>query len=111
MPPFASHTLEDCLTLFLNGIRACAGIVDHDSLDVIVGGIVGIQHCIGYIWDIVSCVAFTRDEDLSTLQSEGVHEVLEKSKELRCNFFFIGCRCIALREASANWLLDLLEQL
>lgn len=97
--------------MFLNGIRACAGIVYHNSLDVIIGGVVGVQHGIGYIRDIVSCVAFARDEDLSTLQRERVHEVFEKTKELRGSFFFIGCRCIALRKASADWLLDLLERL
>lgn len=112
MLPSASYTLfKDRLTLFLNSIRACAGIVDHNTLDTIVGGVIGIQHSIGNIRDVVSCVTFARDEDLSTLQSEGVHEILEESKKLGGNFIFIRCRCIALREACANWLFDLLETL
>lgn len=97
---------EKQLTLLLHGIGACAGIVDHDGLDVVVGGVVGVEHGVGDVGDIVSCVTLAGDEYLAALQSEGIHEVLEKAEELRGYFVLVRCCWSPLREAGANRLLN-----
>ena len=70
------------LTLFLNSIGACARVVYQDRVNIVVSRVVGVQHRICNIRHIVSSIALARNEDLATLQSKEIYEVLEEAKEL-----------------------------
>lgn len=109
-------------TLFLHGVRACARVVDQDGLDIIVGGVICVEHGIGDIRYIIlstfvshmncltwhrtyTCIALASDVHFLPLQTKGIHKVLEKAQELLRHLVFICCGWSPLRESGSNRLL------
>lgn len=70
------------LTLLLNSIGACARVIYQDGVNIVVSRVVGVQHRIRNIRHIVSSIALARNENLATLQSKEIYEVLEEAKKL-----------------------------
>lgn len=89
-------------TLFLDRIRAQRRVKDHDTLDIVVFGVLLVKHRIGDVRDIVPSVALSRDVDLSTMEVEGVDKILEESQELLCDVFLRCCIRRSLRKAGSN---------
>lgn len=61
--------------LILNSIIGCRGIVNHGSLKVEVIGVIGVEHGISNVWDKVSSIGLSCDENLTAFKIESIHEV------------------------------------
>lgn len=93
-------------TLLLHHIVASARVVDHNGLDIVIGLVVGIEHCVCNVRNVVARVALASNVDLLVVQTKGVDKVLEKAEELCRNGRLIGCVGSALGETSPDGLLD-----
>ena len=86
----------------LNRTVAETGVINHDAVDIIVRGVVFVEHCISNIWNVIAGVGFTRYINSISLHGECFHEIFKEAKELRGNIFF-RCGCWRpLTEASPN---------
>jgi hypothetical protein len=54
-------------------------VINLHSLDVIVRGIIHIEHGGGYVRTILACIAFPSDINLTAVQVEGVEQILPKT--------------------------------
>lgn len=66
-------------TLSLHCVCTSRWVVDHYGLDIVVFGVVGIEHGICDIRHIVPSVRLSSDVDLPVLQSKSIHKVLEEA--------------------------------
>ena len=64
---------EGISTLFLHGICACAGVVDHDGLNVVVGGIIRVKHSIGDIRYVILLTLVSPLNSLHMIQDSPLH--------------------------------------
>ena len=93
-------------TLLLNSICACARVVDHYGINVIVSRVLSVQHRISNVRHVVSGIAFASNEDLTTLQSKEIYKVLEEAQKFPGNVRLAGSVRCSLRKPSSHWLLD-----
>lgn len=81
-------------------------VVHHDTLEIIVRRIVGVEERTGNIRHEHAGVRLARNIHLVSLDGEGVNEVLEPRLELRRDVLLGRGGRRALREARADGLLD-----
>ena len=91
--------------LLLNGVGAGARVVDHDAVDIVVLRVVGIEHGVGDVRDVVARVTLSRDIDLLVVQAKCIQEVLEEAEELLSDICLIFCSRFTLRETCTHRLL------
>lgn len=102
---------KSCCWSFLEGVVVVDGrVVDLNTFDVVVLGVVLVKHGIGDIRNILPCVGLASDVDFVSSQTESVHEVLPKGQELVGDVglvhYFGGGSRRCWRETRADWLVD-----
>lgn len=66
-------------------VNTNTGVVDLDTCDVVVVGVVLFQHVHCNVRNVLSSIRFTSDVDLPTSQVESSHEVFPKSSKVSAN--------------------------
>ena len=64
-------------------------VVDLDAADVVVVRVVGLQHVVSYVRDVLARVGFARDVHLPADKVKGLHEVLPKAHEIHRNVVLV----------------------
>ena len=80
-------------------------VIDGNSLEVVVVGIVGIEVSLSDVWDVVSSVRFSSQVYLISMYVESIDKVLVESDELLSKTDFINNVGSTLRETYTDWLL------
>ena len=99
-----SHEHMEILALLLSGRVTEDGVIDSNSLKVVIILVIGIDEGIRNIWDVVAPVALSGQVNLISMYLEGIHKVLVKAKQLFSKFDFIGDIWDALGVSYSHWL-------
>ena len=63
-------------------------VINLHSLNVVILGIVCIEHCGCDVRTVLASVTFTGDVNLATMQVEGVEQILPEAQKVSCNIYF-----------------------
>ena len=92
-------------TFLLSGRVANDGIVDRDTLQVVVVRIIGIDERVRNVWHIEPSVAFARKVNLPAMDLECIHETLVKARKLVTQLHLVRDIRHTLRVADTHGLL------
>lgn len=96
--------------LLQNTAHADTGIIDLNTLHVVVGCVVLIQEVASNIRNVHACITFPGEVDLVALHVESVDKVLPKPGEVLCHIVLVPdkswCSWCCRRQASANGLVN-----
>ena len=88
------------------GILTNDGVVEEDAGYVEVLSIVGVNHRIGYVGYVATCIGFAGDVDLVVADTKGLLEVGEEPEEVLGDFFLTAGGDFAGAESCTNGILD-----
>lgn len=92
--------------LLLSIVATNAGVIDQGALEVVVFGIVLVQHRRRDVWYIATSIRLAGDVNFVVLDAKGVLEVLEEVDEVLSDLRLGGCCLGTLGEARAYGLLN-----
>ena len=93
------------LTLLLNGSIANDWVIDSNSLNIVIIGVVGVYEGICNVGHVVPSIAFASHVDWIAFHLESVDEALVETDELQSEFDLVGNIWNSLRVADTDWLL------
>lgn len=77
------------------------------TLDVVIRGVIGIQHTSCNIRNVLASITFTSDVNLVSFHAKGINEILPETHELRSNVMLVVDSDISGRESGAHRLIDI----
>ena len=98
---------RSALTIHHHVILVDGGIVDLNSLQVIMSGVIAVQHIRCQVRNILTRVTFAGEIDLAVLEAERLNEFLPEIVKLIRDIFLVFHRCRTRGVSSAGGLVDI----
>lgn len=94
------------LTCYQDYVVVDGRVVDLDTFEVIVGGVIPLNHVLGDVRNVLSRVTLARDVDIEAFHAEGIYEVLPEAIEVIANVNLIVDSNVSWRETDADRLIN-----